>query len=172
MRARHLLVSLLALVPLVACSGDDVVEGLTGPTGLDVRGNYTVTGSFEIYDGLDPVNFYVCNGTVAIPNQVGNQFSGTWALNAGGDCPAAAGGAITGSVDGDTDEVTVDFVIPLRDEVVQAIALCTITSGPDNTFYGYIDPDSGVVGLVAEYTADCDDGGNIRAYTFVIRFIS
>ena len=78
MRARHLLAPLLALVPLVACSGDDVVEGLTGPTGLDVRGNYNVTGSFEIYDVGDLVVSYACGGTVAVPTQVGNQFSGTW----------------------------------------------------------------------------------------------
>ena len=171
MRARHLLVPLLALVPLVACSGDDVVEGLTGPTGLDVWGNYVVTGSFEIYDGLDPVNSWACEGVVAVPTQVGNQFSGTWTLNAGLDCPGAAGGPLSGTVDGDTDEVTVNFIIPLRAEVVQAIAGCTITSGDTNTFYGYIDPDAGVLGLAAEYTADCNDGVNIRAYTFVIRFL-
>ena len=46
MRARHLLVPLLALVPLVACSSDDIVDDLTGPTGLDVRGTYAITGSF------------------------------------------------------------------------------------------------------------------------------
>ena len=170
MRARHLLVSLLALVPLVACSGDDVVEGLTGPTGLDVRGNYDVIGSFEIYDVGDPVDAWSCAGTVAIPTQVGNQFSGTWALNAGMDCPGPAGGAITGSVDGDTDNATVDFVIPLRDDIVEAISGCTITSGDSNTFYGYIDPDAGSANLTAEFTADCLVEGNIRGYTFVIRF--
>ena len=111
-----------------------------------------------------------CAGSVAIPTQVGNQFSGTWALDAGMDCPAAAGGAISGSVDGDTDEATVDFVIPLRDEIVEAIAGCTITSGDSNTFYGYIDPDAGSAFLTAEFTADCLVEGNIRGYTFVIRF--
>ena len=92
MRARHLLVPLLALVPLVAGSSNDVVEGLTGLSGLDVRGNYDVIGSFEIYDAGDPVDAWSCAGSVAIPTQVGNQFSGTWALEAGMDCPAAAGG--------------------------------------------------------------------------------
>lgn len=170
MRARFLSVLLLGLVPLIGCSADDVVEGLTGPTGLDVRGNYVVTGSFEIYDGIDPVDAWACEGSVAVPTQVGNQFSGSWTLNAGMDCPSAAGGAMTGTVDGDTDEVTVDFVIPLRDEIVEAISGCTITSGDSNTFYGFIDPGAGMVSLTAEFTADCLVEGNIRGYTFVIRF--
>ena len=59
MRARHLLVPLLVLAPFVACSGDDIIDELTGPTGLDVRGNYDVTGSFAIYDAGNPVNTYI-----------------------------------------------------------------------------------------------------------------
>ena len=53
---------------------------------------------------------------------------------------------------------------------MEAIAGCTITSGDSNTFYGYIDPDAGMLGLAAEFTADCTVEDNIRAYTFVIRF--
>ena len=172
MRARHLLVPLLALVPLVACSSDDIVDDLTGPTGLDVRGTYAITGSFHIYDVGALVDTYICSGTVAVPNQAGNQFSGTWILDVGGDCPAEFGGAITGSVNADTDEIVVDFVIPLRDEVVQAVSDCTITSGPDNRFYGFIDPDIGFVTLVAYYTADCTTDDNTRAYEFEIWFQS
>lgn len=57
-----------------------------------------------------------------------------------------------------------------RDEIVEAISGCTITSGDSNTFYGYIDPDAGSAFLTAEFTADCLVEGNIRGYTFVIRF--
>ena len=171
MRARHLLVPLLILAPLAACSGDDIVDDLTGPTGLDVRGNYNVTGSFVIYENTNLVDSYTCSGTVAIPTQAGNRFAGTWALAAGGDCAAPAGGALDGTVDGDTDEVIVEFEIPLRDEVVEAITGCTITSGPDNYFYGFIDPGNpGTVNLIAYYTADCTTDAGIVAYDFEIMF--
>ena len=71
MRARHLLVPLLILAPLAACSGDDIVDDLTGPTGLDVRGNYNVTGSFVIYENTNLVDSYTCSGREPVRRNLG-----------------------------------------------------------------------------------------------------
>ena len=171
MRARHLLVPLFLFAPLGACSGDDIVDALTGPTGLDVRGTYQVNGLFEVRDLTTNTDegTYTCGAQVSVTTQVGNQFSGTWTITAGGDCPGEFVGTMSGTVDGDTEDVTVDFIIPGRDLAVEAISGCIITSG-DDEFDGYIYPDTGDVFLQSTYTADCPSGGDMVSYRLNIVF--
>lgn len=174
MRARHLLVPLLLLTPVAACSNDEA-DAPTGPAGLDVRGVYEVTGSFEMiveqYDNGASVGLvFLCAGTVAVPTQTGNRFNGTWSLQAGGDCPEDMFGTMSGTVDGDSIEVSVDFQLPDRETAVQGITGCVITSGNENTFHGFIDPDNGSVFLDAAYTADCTFGQDVSSFPFNIAF--
>jgi hypothetical protein len=171
MRARHLLVPLFMFAPIVGCSGDDIVDSLTGPTGLDVRGTYQINGLFEVRD-LDTnvaAGSYACGGLVSVTTQVGNQFSGTWTITAGGDCPGEFVGTMSGSIDGNTDDVTASFLIPGRDAAVEAITGCIITSG-DDEFDGYIDPDTGDVFLQSVYTANCPSDAGMTSYRFDIVF--
>ena len=171
MRARHLLVSLLMLAPLAACSGDDIIDDLTGPTGLDVRGTYDINGWFTATEvGTANSDVYRCSGSVAISSQTGNVFSGTWTLFAEGDCPGEFVGTMTGTVeDSDNGAVTVSFLIPGRDAAVQAISGCQITSGDDD-FVGTIDPEAGFVSVESVYTANCPKDGAMVAYEFSILF--
>lgn len=171
MRARNLLVPLFMLSTVIACSAEDIVNDLTGPTGLDVRGSYQVNGLFEVreLDTNDLTGRYTCSAMVSVTTQVGNQFSGTWTITAGGDCPGEFVGTMSGTVDGDTEDVTVDFVLPARDAAVQAVTGCMITSG-DDEFDGYIDPDTSDVFLQSVYTADCPSGGQMVSYRLDIVF--
>ena len=171
MRARHLLVPLFLFAPILGCSGDDIVDALTGPTGLDVRGTYQVNGLFEVreLDTNDLTGQYVCGAVVTVTDQVTNQFTGTWTITAGGDCPGEFVGTMSGTVDGDTEDVTVDFIIPGRDLAVEAISGCVITSG-DDEFDGYIYPDTGDVFLQSVYTADCPSSGAMVSYRLDILF--
>lgn len=171
MRARHLLVPLFMLGTLGACSAEDIVESVAGPTGLDVRGTYPVNGLFEVRE-LDTNELdgrYTCSALVEITTQVTNQFSGTWTITVGGDCPAEFTGTLSGSIDGTSDEATVSFLIPGRDAAVQAITGCIVTSG-DDEFEGTINPADGSVFLRSNYTADCPSDGGMTAYRFDIIF--
>ena len=171
MRARHLLVSLIFLAPFAACSGDDIIDDLTGPTGLDVRGTYDINGWFDANDvGTASSAGYRCSGSIAISSQTGNVFSGTWSLFNEGDCPGEFVGTLTGTVDDDENgDVTVSFLIPGRDAAVQAISGCQITSG-DDEFFGSIDPEAGFVDLESIYTANCPTDGGMAAFEFSILF--
>ena len=171
MRARQLLVSLFMLGVIAACSGDDIVDDLTGPTGVDVRGSYQVNGLFEVRDlnTNELTGQYTCSALVSVTTQVANQFSGTWTITAGGDCPGEFVGTMSGTVDGDTEDVTVDFILPGRDAAVQAVTGCMITSG-DVEFGGYIRPNTGDLFLQSVYTADCPSNGAMVSYRLDILF--
>ena len=171
MRARHLLVPILLFAPLVACSSDDIVEAVTGPTGLDVRGTYDVNGWFTATEvGTANSVVYRCSGSIAVSSQTGNVFSGTWSLFNEGDCPGEFVGTLTGTVDdNDNGDVTVSFLIPGRDAAVEAISGCQITSG-DDEFVGSIDPASGFVDVESIYTANCPTDGGMAAFEFSILF--
>jgi len=170
-RARHLLVPLLFLSPLAACSGDDIIDDLTGPTGLDVRGTYDVLGWFtatEVASGIS--GFYTCDASVTVSSQTGTVFSGSWTIFLSGDCPGEFVGTMTGTVeDSDGGDITVSFLIPGRDAAVQAISGCQITSG-DDEFSGVIDPDTGFLDVESVYTANCPKDGGMAPYEFSIRF--
>jgi hypothetical protein len=171
MRARHLLVPILLFAPLVACSSDDIIEAVTGPTGLDVRGTYDINGWFTATEvGTANSVVYRCSGSIAVSSQTGNVFSGTWSLFNEGDCPGEFVGTLTGTVDdNDNGDVTVSFLIPGRDAAVEAISGCQITSG-DDEFVGSIDPASGFVDVESIYTANCPTDGGMAAFEFSILF--
>ena len=171
MRARHLLVPILLFAPLVACSSDDIIDDLTGPTGLDVRGTYDVIGWFTATEvGTANSDFYTCDASVTVTSQTGTVFSGTWTILLSGDCPGEFVGTITGTVeDSGNGAVTVSFLIPGRDAAVQAISGCQITSG-DDEFSGTIDPAAGSVDVESVYTANCPKDGGMAPYEFSIRF--
>lgn len=171
MRARHLLVPFLLFAPLVACSSDDIIEAVTGPTGLDVRGTYDINGWFTATE-LSTANsvVYRCSGSIAISSQSINVFSGTWSLFNEGDCPGEFVGTLTGTVEDDENgDVTVSFLIPGRDVAVEAISGCQITSG-DDEFVGSIDPVNGFVDVESIYTANCPTDGGMAAFEFSILF--
>jgi hypothetical protein len=171
MRARHLLVPILLFAPLVACSSDDIVEALTGPTGLDVRGTYDVNGWFTATEvGTANSAVYRCSGSFAVNSQTGNVFSGTWSLFNEGDCPGELVGNFTGTVDNDDEGlVTVSILLPGRDAAVEAISGCQITGG-DDEFVGSIDPVNGFVDVESIYTANCPTDGGMAAFEFSIVF--
>ena len=67
MRARHLLVPLFLFAQILGCSGDDIVDALTGPTGLDVRGTYDINGWFTATElGTANSDVYRCNGSIPV----------------------------------------------------------------------------------------------------------
>jgi hypothetical protein len=171
LRARHLLVSLIFLAPFAACSSDDIIDDLTGPTGLDVRGTYDINGWFTATEvGTANSAVYRCSGSIAVSSQTLNVFSGSWTLLNEGDCPGELVGTFTGTVDNDDEGVvTMSFLLPGRDAAVEAISGCQITSG-DDEFVGTIDPANGFVDVESIYTANCPTDGGMAAFEFSILF--
>lgn len=149
---------------LTACGGGDA--GPTEPTIPDIQGSYSGTWSITLTNQNTGESATVgCPGSVTVSSQSEGSFSGSYILEAAGDCDTSDSGNIAGTVRtdggvnlglGSASGSTADF---------EDITGCTYTSG-DSQLTGSVS--GGSMSIDGEFFTDCPDGAG---GTFPVRWV-
>lgn len=155
-----------ALVALTAgCGGD----GPTGPTIPDIVGSYGGDWSLTVENRDTGESATVtCPGSITVDSQSEGSFSGSYRIDAEGDCDTSDSGTVDGDVRSDgginltlgsASGSTADF---------EDITGCTVTEG-DSELTGSVS--GGSMTIDAEFFADCPDGsGGTFPSRWVVEF--
>lgn len=139
---------------LTACGGGDA--GPTEPTTPDIQGTYSGTWSITATNqNTGESGSISCPGSVTISSQSEGSFSGSYIMEAAGDCDTSDSGNIAGTVRSDggvnlglgsASGSTADF---------EDITGCTYTGG-DSQLTGSVS--GGSMSFDGEFFTDCPDG--------------
>lgn len=142
------------LLILTACGGGDA--GPTEPTIPNIQGSYGGTWNLTLTNQNTGESASLsCPGSVTISSQSDDSFSGSYLIDAGGDCDTSDSGNVAGTVRtdggvnlglGSASGSTADF---------EDITGCTYTGG-DNQLTGSVS--GGSMSIDAEFFSDCPDG--------------
>lgn len=146
------LLSAVLVVLTAACGGDDP----TGPSIPDIIGSYGGEWSLTVENRNTGESATVtCPGSITVDSQTEESFSGSYRIDAEGDCDTSDSGTVDGDVRSDgginlslgsASGSTADF---------EDITGCTVTEG-DSELTGNIS--GGSMTIDAEFFADCPDG--------------
>lgn len=153
-RAAALTGTLGCLFMLTACGGGDA--GPTGPTIPDIQGTYSGTWSLTLTNqDTGESGTFSCPGSITVASQSEGSFSGSYLMEAGGDCDTSDSGDVAGTVRtdggvnlglGSASGSTADF---------EDITGCTYTGG-DSQLTGSVS--GGSMSIDGEFFSDCPDG--------------
>lgn len=153
---------------LAGCGGESGDEPM-GPTIPDIVGSYSGTWTLTVENRETGDSASVtCPGSITVDSQSEGTFSGSYRIEAQGDCDTSDSGTVSGSVrsDGGVDLTlgsgsgsTADF---------EDITGCTLTSG-DNRLTG--NASGGSMAVDAQFFADCpDQSGGTFSSRWVFEF--
>lgn len=137
---------------LVGCSGGEA----TGPDIPQISGSYSGTWTLTAENqDTGESSSASCPGSITIDSQSDGSFTGSYRIDAGGDCDTSDSGTASGNVrsDGGIDLSLGSASGSSSD--FEDVTGCTVTGG-DSKFTGSVS--SGSMTIDAEFFADCPDG--------------
>lgn len=144
----------VAVLTVGACGnggGDDV----TGPTIPNIVGSYSGDWTLTVENRNTGESASVsCPGNINIDSQNEGSFSGSYNINAAGDCDTSDSGTVAGQVRSDGGVNLGLGSASGSSASFEDITGCTVTSG-DNQLTGNVS--GGTMNIDAEFFADCPD---------------
>lgn len=127
MRSAHPLLGLALALVLAGCGGS---EGPTGPTYPDVTGTYSGAWTLQVEEQSSGQSAQsVCPGSITLSSQNQGSVSGSYIMEAGGDCDSSDSGNVSGTVRTD-GAVSLGLSSPGGNaSEFSELTGCTVTSG-------------------------------------------
>lgn len=153
---------------LVGCGGGESGEGITGPTIPNIVGSYSGDWSLTVEDQETGDSATAsCPGSVNVDSQSQGSFSGSYRIDAAGDCDTSDSGTVAGEVRSDGGVNLSLGSASGSSSDFEEITGCTVTSG-DSQLTGSV---NGSMSIDAQFYADCPDGsGGTFPTRWVMRF--
>lgn len=140
---------------LLGCGGGEEGGGMTAPEIPNIEGSYAGDWTLTVEDRETGESATAtCPGSINVDSQSSGSFSGSYLMEAAGDCDTSDSGTVDGEVrsDGGVNLTlgsgsgsSADF---------EDITGCTVTSG-DSQLTGSV---NGSMNIDAQFFADCPDG--------------
>lgn len=163
----HVLLAAGCLFLLTACGGGDAEP--TGPSIPNIQGTYSGTWSLTATNqNTGDSGSGSCPGSITISSQSEGSFSGSYTVDAAGDCDTSDSGVAAGTVRADGGLNLGLGSASGSDTDIEDITGCTYTGG-DSQLTGSVS--GGGMSIDGEFFTDCPDGaGGLVPFRWVFAF--